>query len=59
MKVAKGKRCGKEFEVEKATGFKYCKNCLMEIKKERQSSQNKSDFQKRQEKLLEGVEGVD
>ena len=59
MKVVKCKRCGREFEVEKATGFKYCKDCLIEIKKERQSRQNKSDFQKRQEKLLEGVEGVD
>lgn len=59
MKVVKCKRCGKEFEVEKATGFKYCEDCLIEIKKERQSRQNKSDFQKRQEKLLEGVEGVD
>ena len=34
MKVVKCKRCGKEFEVERATGFKYCKDCLIETKKE-------------------------
>lgn len=51
-------RCGKEFEAE--SGYvKYCDDCLLEIKKERRLKQNKLDFQKRQKKLLEGIEGVD
>ena len=59
MKIVKCKRCGKEFEVEKATGIKYCEECVIELKRERRLRLNEVDFQKRQSELLKGIEGVD
>lgn len=59
MSLVTCQRCGKTFEVSKATGIKYCSDCRAEIKKELRLKEHEKRFQKKQERLLKGVEGVD
>jgi len=53
------KRCGKEFEVERATGIKYCPECAEIAKEERRLRNRQAMKLAKQNKLLAGVEGVD
>ena len=57
MKILTCQHCGKEFEVEKATGIKFCKECSKKIRKEKTQ---KWRFLKKQEEIKSrGVEGID
>lgn len=57
MKICTCQNCGKEFEVEKLTGIKYCKDCKEKIRKKQLKEWW---FLKRQEEIKSrGVEGID
>ena len=57
MKVCTCQNCGKQFEVEKLTGIKYCKECKEKIHKKQLKEWR---FLKKQEEIKSrGVEGID
>lgn len=57
MKICTCQNCGKQFEVEKLTGVKYCKDCKEKIHKIKLKEWS---FLKKQEEIKSrGVEGID